>query len=174
ELILQLNYLLNAVVTIEMCRTANNLAMPVYIYDISKKLGIEIREVLYLAKDLGIVEAKVPSSSLDDITAARLEEECLKKYRSYHERCVTKAQAAKSFYKAAEEGDADAQFNLSVCYHTGDGVPQSDSEAMKWLCKAAEQGHANAFKQLVNKMGSDERWRKAVPGLAKMLGLKSK
>jgi translation initiation factor IF-2 len=46
--------------------------MPVRIYDIAKKLGIESKEVLAKAKELGIA-AKVPSSSLDKITAEYLE-----------------------------------------------------------------------------------------------------
>jgi translation initiation factor IF-2 len=48
--------------------------MPVRIYDIAKKLGIESKEVLAKAKELGIPGARVPSSSLDKITAAYLEE----------------------------------------------------------------------------------------------------
>ena len=43
--------------------------MPVRIYDISKKLGLENKEILAKAKALGIAAAKVPSSSLDKITA---------------------------------------------------------------------------------------------------------
>src|SRR5438046_4470086 len=49
--------------------------MPVRIYDIAKKLGIESKEVLAKAKELGITAAKVPSSSLDKITAEYLEEQ---------------------------------------------------------------------------------------------------
>jgi translation initiation factor IF-2 len=49
--------------------------MPVRIYDIAKKLGIENKEVLSKAKELGITAAKVPSSSLDKITAEYLEEQ---------------------------------------------------------------------------------------------------
>src|SRR5437016_5106850 len=49
--------------------------MPVRIYDIAKKLGIESKEVLAKAKALGISGAKVPSSSLDKITAEYLEEQ---------------------------------------------------------------------------------------------------
>jgi translation initiation factor IF-2 len=48
--------------------------MPVRIYDIAKKLGIESKAVLVKAKELGI-PAKVPSSSLDKITAEYLEEQ---------------------------------------------------------------------------------------------------
>src|SRR5437879_13451235 len=47
--------------------------MPVRIYDIAKKLGIENKEVLAKAKELGIASARVPSSSLDKITAEFLE-----------------------------------------------------------------------------------------------------
>ena len=49
--------------------------MPVRIYDIAKKLGIESKEVLAKARELGITGAKVPSSSLDKITAEYLEEQ---------------------------------------------------------------------------------------------------
>src|ERR1051326_7898908 len=49
--------------------------MPVRIYDISKKLGLENKEVLSKAKELGIAEARVASSSLDNITAEYLEQQ---------------------------------------------------------------------------------------------------
>jgi hypothetical protein len=49
--------------------------MPIRIWDISKKLGIEIRQVLAKAKSLGIAAARVPSSSLDKISAEFLIEE---------------------------------------------------------------------------------------------------
>jgi len=51
--------------------------MPVRIYDISKKLGLENKEILAKAKSLGIAAAKVPSSSLDKITAEDLEKHLL-------------------------------------------------------------------------------------------------
>src|SRR4029434_8570631 len=49
--------------------------MPVRIYEISKKLGLENKEVLAKAKDLGIAAARVASSSLDKITAEYLEDQ---------------------------------------------------------------------------------------------------
>src|SRR3954466_3279273 len=49
--------------------------MPVRIYDIAKKLGLESKEVIARAKALGITAAKVPSSSLDKITAEYWEEQ---------------------------------------------------------------------------------------------------
>ena len=52
--------------------------MPVRIYDISKKLGLDNKEIISKAKALGIAAAKVASSSLDKITAEYLEEQILK------------------------------------------------------------------------------------------------
>src|SRR5215470_1348046 len=49
--------------------------MPVRIYDISKKLGLENKEVLAKAKELGIAAARVASSSLDKITAEYFEDQ---------------------------------------------------------------------------------------------------
>jgi len=54
------------------------------------------------------------------------------------------AEAARWYRKAAEQGDAGAQYNLGVMYKNGQGVKQDHAEAVRWLRKAAEQGHANA------------------------------
>ena len=42
--------------------------------------------------------------------------------------------------KAAEQGDAAAQYNLGWMYRFGKGVQQNYSKAVKWYRKAAEQG----------------------------------
>ncbi len=49
--------------------------MPVRIYEIAKKLGIDNKQVLAKAQELGIPNAKTPSSSLDKITTEYLENE---------------------------------------------------------------------------------------------------
>jgi hypothetical protein len=54
------------------------------------------------------------------------------------------SEAVKWYRKAAEQGHADAQYNLGVMYYKGQGVPQDYTEALKWYRKAAEQGHADA------------------------------
>lgn len=51
--------------------------MPVRIYDIAKKLGLENRVVISKAKQLGITAAKVASSALDKYSAEYLEEQLL-------------------------------------------------------------------------------------------------
>ncbi len=58
------------------------------------------------------------------------------------------AMAAGWFYRAAEQGYADAQFNLGLLYADGDGVPQDMVEAAELFMQAAEQGHVDAQNNL--------------------------
>ena len=44
----------------------------------------------------------------------------------------------------AEQGDAEAQFNLGFCYDDGRGVAKNYAKAAKWYRKAAEQNFAPA------------------------------
>ena len=46
--------------------------------------------------------------------------------------------------RLADHGDADAQWQLGVRYHNGEGVPRDDARAMQWFLRAAEQGHVIA------------------------------
>ena len=46
--------------------------------------------------------------------------------------------------KAAEQGDAEAQFSLGSCYDEGEGVRVDKSLAVKWYRRAAEQGIVEA------------------------------
>jgi TPR repeat protein len=45
---------------------------------------------------------------------------------------------------AAEQGVAQAQYNLAVSIHLGEGVLKDDAEAARWYRMAAEQGNAQA------------------------------
>jgi len=54
----------------------------------------------------------------------------------------------KEMMKAAEQGDAEAQFNVGKCYANGDGVDMDEAEGIRWFTKAAEQGHAKALGSL--------------------------
>lgn len=57
-------------------------------------------------------------------------------------------EAIKYFQKAAEKGNANAQYNLGCCYEYGKGVSVDYTEAVKWYRKAAEQGDEDAKKAL--------------------------
>ena len=54
------------------------------------------------------------------------------------------ALAVEWWRKAADQGYADAQFNLGAMYANGQGVPQSFPEALRWFRKAHAQGHEQA------------------------------
>jgi uncharacterized protein len=54
------------------------------------------------------------------------------------------AGASDELQHLAEQGEVNAQYNLSLMYDIGMGVPQDDALAAYWFRQAAEQGHADA------------------------------
>jgi len=54
--------------------------------------------------------------------------------------------AVKWYRLAAEQGDADAQFNLGGMYGNGQGVIQDNVYAHMWSNIAASSGHKSAVK----------------------------
>ena len=54
------------------------------------------------------------------------------------------AAAVSWFRRAADQGNADAQFNLGSMYATGQGVRRDQKAAVRWYRMAADQGRANA------------------------------
>ena len=59
-------------------------------------------------------------------------------------------EAVKWFRLAAEQGVAEAQFNLGVCYYFGEGVAKNKATAIRWWKKAAAQGNSDAQDNLRN------------------------
>jgi len=57
---------------------------------------------------------------------------------------VDDTKAVAWYRKAAERGEANAQYILGLMYLDGRGVPQDDRQAENWYRKAAEQGYASA------------------------------
>ena len=49
------------------------------------------------------------------------------------------AEAVRWYRRAAEQGDADAQFNLGVMYGKGQGVPQDYVATLMWFNLAASR-----------------------------------
>ena len=75
---------------------------------------------------------------------------------------LTIASDLDSLKVAAEQGDAEAQFSLGVMYDFGEGVPQNDTEAVRWYRMAAEQGAAAQF-NLGSCMTSAKAFPKTIP-----------
>ena len=49
---------------------------------------------------------------------------------------------------AAEQGDAEAQYQLGLIYLEGSGVKKDLKVGAEWIQKAAAQGHSEALKKL--------------------------
>ena len=50
--------------------------------------------------------------------------------------------------KAAEQGHAESQYIVGLCYQIGHGVEQNPNKAYEWFMKAAEQGYEKAINAL--------------------------
>ncbi|MGO8697198.1 MAG: protein kinase domain-containing protein [Limisphaerales bacterium] len=57
-------------------------------------------------------------------------------------------ESVKNILEAAQQGDAEAQFNLGKSNYTGNGMLKDYAEAVKWFRKAADQGNAKAQNNL--------------------------
>lgn len=56
----------------------------------------------------------------------------------------------KQLMEAALANDADAQWDLAVCYAQGNGVERSNEKAFEWVCRAAENGHVGAAHYVIS------------------------
>ncbi len=57
-------------------------------------------------------------------------------------------QQREALRQRAEQGDADAQYQLGMSYCCGYGPGRTETQARAWLCRAAAQGHVEAQFQL--------------------------
>ena len=74
------------------------------------------------------------------------------------------AEALRWFRAAAKQGDAEAQNNLGVMYHNGDGLPGPDPpKALKWYRAAARQGEPAALHNLAGMHHNGEAGLKPDP-----------
>lgn len=59
-------------------------------------------------------------------------------------------QAAQSYLKTANKGDANAMFTLGYFYAKGLGVKQDYQQAMQWYLKTADKGNTEAMLNISN------------------------
>jgi TPR repeat protein len=81
--------------------------------------------------------------------------------------------AAKWARRAAENGNASAQFLLGSLYETGRGVPKDEATAAIWYLKAAEQGDAFASNNLALMYATSKDPKMRRPQEALMYALKA-
>lgn len=62
------------------------------------------------------------------------------------------SEALGCFLRAADQGDADAQFIVGFLYIRGEGVSEDYLEALKWYQKAADPGDQKAKDAMILKL----------------------
>ena len=75
--------------------------------------------------------------------------------------------AVKEWRPLADQGDADAQFNLGQAYRLGRGVPADLRIAQSWFQKAAAKGHEQAQGNLGLILYESGKRREALPWIRK-------
>ena len=65
-------------------------------------------------------------------------------YDAHREASTYESNAFNTKKLAADQGCADAQFNLGVCYHKGEGVEKNPTKAVRYYKLAVDQGNAVA------------------------------
>lgn len=63
---------------------------------------------------------------------------------NYRTKLPPAADGIDQLLRAANQGNADAQYDLALAYSDGHGVPENINEAVKWYRRAAEQGNTSA------------------------------
>jgi TPR repeat protein len=74
------------------------------------------------------------------------------------------------FFRAAAQGDADAEYNLGIMYAYGIGVARQDAKARRWLSRAASRRHRLAERELdgIRQRGAEFRRRYPLPDLRRV------
>ena len=112
-----------------------------------KGLGTELNRGSALmwyrkAKAKGESQAQPAIDRIETLFRPGARDACRKADRLYEQ--GNYEEAAAWFRKAAQWGDAEAQFRLAECYISGDGVRKSYADAAYWYLKAAERGYVEA------------------------------
>ena len=97
------------------------------------KLQVAVNLVIILLVNIVLAGSESQTASSSKTSAPIVDSAFRKKWLS-----------AEGYRKSADEGFAGAQYNLGVCYFSGEGVETNLTESVKWFRKAAEQGLAIA------------------------------
>ena len=137
----------------------NKERLIIYLEDVKLSLGMQMR--LGFVQNMYYSRHKTIDSFLDELCRSNVlmpcrdtngyvtaEEAYRKGMLSYE--CGRYEEAVKWLQKSAEQGQVDAQFQLSRCYEMGRGVGKNLALSVKWLRMAAEQGHEHAQCNLGN------------------------
>ena len=100
--------------------------------------------VTYITKKAGQMEIKLPCDENCLIIARDLPKSAEKITAEEVKAEKVTEEELKAFRRDAARGNAEAQYNLGLCYMDGNGIAKNMTEAVKWFRKASEQGLAKA------------------------------
>ena len=66
--------------------------------------------------------------------------------RKFHS--MAKRYQAEEYLRQAENGDANAQYEIGICYQCAEGVQRDSEKAVMWITRSAEQGNVKALTKL--------------------------
>jgi len=115
-------------------------------------LGLFGLAILVVAMVVGyvvtpLVEKRISSQASQPAVTEAASEQIAIDLGSSDQRSARQRPRAKSLTalrRLADQGDADAQWQMGVRYHNGEDVLQNDAQAVRWFLRAAEQGHVTA------------------------------
>jgi hypothetical protein len=87
-------------------------------------------------------QASQPRSGAEPVSGQSVSDHSSADQRSVGQRAQPKSLA--DLRMLADQGDADAQWQMGVRYHNGEDVPRDDAQAVQWFQRAAEQGDVTA------------------------------
>ena len=112
------------------------------------KLGIVIFSFLLIAC-ASEKEQNANESQTSEVVSSEQQTNVEQKTEAKQEVVKTQADdSVSSIIKAAENGDARAQYDLGYIYSWGGGVPEDSEQALYWTEKAAENGYVYAQDRL--------------------------
>lgn len=94
--------------------------------------------VIYLSNELKAIDESLTPKQASDVVSRHLRERGDDANDTLF--FLSAFELVKKHRRAAERGDAEAQYNLSLCYRDGFGVAKDEVEREKWHRKAVEQG----------------------------------
>lgn len=72
------------------------------------------------------------------------------------------SQSVSDYFSGAAKGDAEAMYNLGMCYLRGNGVPRDKRVATQWFEKSANKGNTKAMTRLGIICNDDNRISEAI------------
>jgi TPR repeat protein len=111
------------------------------------KNSLNFAEVRYR---LGLESENKEEATRWFIIAAENEHPIAQYYQSEYLKESSHSASMLTLFKSAENSYPEAQYELGLCFEKGDGVTESEIDAVKWIRLASQQNHKKAQEKLAN------------------------